>query len=712
MEGMEIPISGDFSGIDEAVAAIVAAVDRLGDRLVQVFTQTSSATQTASAATGKYANNLSDVAKASEHVGKSAETAGSGLLEMGEKAGGIGHAITGIVEGAKSIKHVANYIKSGGMAATFESIKKGASGVKNAVATMGARIKAVVSNPAFRKIAIGAIAATAAIGGTVIAVRTIRRGLDIVRNAGSSAFRSIIGGAKSAASSVGNLFARMGSAAGSGLASKMTSPFSQLASIIGAGGLLYLAVGQLKEAFNAAADFEQIEVSISQFTGSVEKAKSTIQDLAQFNLKTPFELPDLTNTTVTLMSAGIGDEAAQITKELGAVAKNGETLMELGDALAKGFSKGKFQTEELNKFLERGINLKPQFAQLLGVSGSALEKMIETGLSFNVVRTAIANMGKEGGQFFGMLERQSATVLGRISNLADAWNEARRTFMLPITDALKPILMDAADMIAGMVGSAKKLGESVRDAILTTYAVMKTGNFDQAYELGLEIAAMKAVDILTRGFRAITAFLATALPPITDALFSKITDIKFWEGVAALFRSAAAAIAAEVNRAMGKSRQGEDMDAVSEAEAALARIKIQGAGKANLDDVITRAMVAAGEAAKRAAQGPEPDGLRAAREQFGKFVDGVQGQVEELKKKGMVPPPNPVPAAKPTADSGSGDKGHAEIIADSMAKVGGGGFGVLISQAMVSQQQQSNRLLSKIVTNTAQQPAAAGSTFQ
>jgi len=160
-----------------------------------------------------------------------------------------------------------------------------------------------------------------------------------------------------------------------------------------------VAVSKLVKAGSGmAAQYETIRLTMGAYLKDLGQADTILDQIAKFSVVTPFETTGLQDATNTLLGAGIaGEEVVGVLKEISAVSKTTGQVGELADALSKGFAKGKFQTEELNKFLERGINLMPELERVTGKSGEALQKAIQKGLKFEDVRTAIANLSREGG---------------------------------------------------------------------------------------------------------------------------------------------------------------------------------------------------------------------------------------------------------------------------------------------------------------------------
>lgn len=275
--------------------------------------------------------------------------------------------------------------------------------------------------------------------------RTLRRTVNSSERAGRSMARSFI-------------------SAGTGLV-KLTSIVGGLTTAIAGVGAAAGSFRILKSAIASASEMEDLRINMEAFLGSAESANEVIKELTAFSLKTPFETEDLLEASKILAGAGIQKNLTGIAKELAAVSKNGQQLRELGDALAKGFAKGKFQTEELNKFLERGINLMPQLERVTGNSGDALTKAIQKGLRFEDVTEAIRGMSAESGQFYGLLEQRSKTTSGLISTLISGWREFQRALGEPVSDAIKPGLDILIERLKEGQDLAKQIGERLADGV-------------------------------------------------------------------------------------------------------------------------------------------------------------------------------------------------------------------------------------------------------
>lgn len=507
---------------------------------------------------------------------------------------------------------------------------------------------------------------------------------------------SIAKGIGGAISKVSSMFANM-LTGGGGLGSVL-----RLAGVAGLGMLL---TDQARGAFEAATGYEDMRVRIEQFTGSAQAAKAILDDLEKFNLATPFETPDLNQALGSLMGAGITSGASDLVKEIAAVSKDGQQLVELADAVAKGFAKGKFQTEELNKFLEKQINLKPQLENITGLSGDEFTKAVENGLKFEDVTEAIRRMSAEGGQFFGLLKRQSQTTTGVISNLVGSWNALRREFAQPILDALKPVLMGATNLITDLIPRAREMGQTVSAALLQAFAVIRSGKTLELLRAGVALAFQGGMDVLMRGLRAAIAFLFTALPPVLDAAFAKLRDLQFWQGIALLFQGIAEAFSAEITSALPGSQdwEVEAMRAQARIDQSRGGTLIGRSGGVDFGAVLTDTLGKAVTAASAQLTTPISTELKNAIGNLKTLLQSAATEAEKLKEMGKVDPPS---SSTDKKDDKKKDDEASVVrkmvkslsISTSTARIGGGGFGVMFSQPILDEQKQTNKNIQK--TNT------------
>ena len=169
--------------------------------------------------------------------------------------------------------------------------------------------------------------------------------------------------------------------------------------------------------------FQQLEVAFTTMLQSSEKADALMQQLTRTAATTPFGLEDVAQGAKQLLAYGFEAE------------KVNETLIRLGD-IAAGLSvplndlvylygttmaQGRMYTQDLNQFTNRGIPMIAELAKQFGVTESKVRELVETGkVGFPEVHKVIESLTNEGGKFGGLMEEQSKTITGQISNIEDS----------------------------------------------------------------------------------------------------------------------------------------------------------------------------------------------------------------------------------------------------------------------------------------------------
>lgn len=214
---------------------------------------------------------------------------------------------------------------------------------------------------------------------------------------------------------------------------KATQANRQMRELDRTGQSLQRTIGRLASAFamkelvskisTVRGEFQQLEVAFKTMLGSAEQADALMQQLTRTAATTPFGLEDVAQGAKQLLAYGFEAE------------KVNETLIRLGD-IAAGLSvplgdlvylygttmaQGRLYTQDLNQFTGRGIPMIAELAKQLGVAESKVKSLVEDGkVGFPEVQKAIESLTDEGGRFGGLMEAQSRTITGQISNIEDA----------------------------------------------------------------------------------------------------------------------------------------------------------------------------------------------------------------------------------------------------------------------------------------------------
>lgn len=194
----------------------------------------------------------------------------------------------------------------------------------------------------------------------------------------------------------------------------------------------------------AAADLETIGVQFEVMTGSARDAKVILAELQKFAASTPFDFPGLAKAAQTLLAYGISNEKIMpAIRALGDVSGGSQEKLErLAVAFGQTQSKGKLMAQEVNQMVENGFNPLQEISRTTGMTMKQLFKEMEDGnISADMVSAAFVSATRAGGNFFGMMDRQSQTAIGRLGVLRDSVLRAVR----PIGEALLPVVKDLAD---------------------------------------------------------------------------------------------------------------------------------------------------------------------------------------------------------------------------------------------------------------------------
>lgn len=188
-------------------------------------------------------------------------------------------------------------------------------------------------------------------------------------------------------------------------------------------GMAFSMKGLVSEVANVRGQFQQLEVAFNTMLGSADKADALMAQLVRTAAITPFDLESVAQGAKQLLAYGLKAENVN------------ETLTRLGD-IASGLSmplndlvylygttmnQGRLYTEDLNQFTGRGIPMIQELAKVFGVAESKVKELVEAGkVGFPEVQKVIENLTGEGSKFGGMMEEQSKTITGQISNIEDA----------------------------------------------------------------------------------------------------------------------------------------------------------------------------------------------------------------------------------------------------------------------------------------------------
>lgn len=173
--------------------------------------------------------------------------------------------------------------------------------------------------------------------------------------------------------------------------------------------------------------FQQTEMAFKTMLQSEEKADALMKQLIRTAAVTPFGVEDVTEGAKQLLAFNVAAEDVNKTLiGLGDVAAGmGLNLKDLVMLYGTTIAKGKMDTMDLYQFLNRGIPIADEIAKVMGLDVTnaikEVQKQIRAGkVTSDIFIQAMQSMTAEGSKFGGLMEAQSKTITGQISNIKDA----------------------------------------------------------------------------------------------------------------------------------------------------------------------------------------------------------------------------------------------------------------------------------------------------
>ncbi|SDE15251.1 tape measure protein [Riemerella columbipharyngis] len=184
-------------------------------------------------------------------------------------------------------------------------------------------------------------------------------------------------------------------------------------------------MGFTRELIRVRGEFQQIEIAFTTMLGSGEKAKALMGDMVTLAAKTPFSLQEVASGAKQLLAYQVpAKEITDTLRRMGDIAAGlGVPLNRILLVYGQVKAKGKLMGDDLRQFTEAGIPLLAELANKYRTNTAEIQAMVSAGkIGFNDVKEVLFNMTDQGGMFFNLMEKQSKSLTGQISNLQDAFD--------------------------------------------------------------------------------------------------------------------------------------------------------------------------------------------------------------------------------------------------------------------------------------------------
>ena len=170
-------------------------------------------------------------------------------------------------------------------------------------------------------------------------------------------------------------------------------------------------------------EFQQLEVALKTIVGSAEEANKLMSQLVRTAAITPFDLQGVANGAKQLLAYGVAtDEVNDTLTRLGDIAAGlSLPLNDLVMLYGTTITQGRMFTQDVRQFQGRGIPIVDELTKQFGVAKEKVGDLVTAGkVGAKEFQQAIISMTSEGSKFGGLMEAQSKTITGQISNIQDA----------------------------------------------------------------------------------------------------------------------------------------------------------------------------------------------------------------------------------------------------------------------------------------------------
>lgn len=298
---------------------------------------------------------------------------------------------------------------------------------------------------------------------------------------------------------------------------KMDASLKKIAAGIGA----YFSIQQLTQfeskVISIRSEMESLHVFFKTLAGE-QMGNELFEQLKDYELRTPMIMNDLASGAQTMLAFNIPvQEVMEHLKAIGDISMgDSEKFKSLTLAFSQMSATGKLMGQDLLQMINAGFNPLQVISQKTGKSIGELKEEMEKGaISTKMVQEAFHAAASAGGQFNGMLEAQSKTMKGALSNLEGAWQ-----YMLnDIGEAQEGFIVDSIDTAQKLIANYKQVGQIIM-GLITTYgmyraAVMVATVAEKGHSVSM--MATRASILLTQKAQAILNATMLANPYVAAA---------------------------------------------------------------------------------------------------------------------------------------------------------------------------------------------------
>lgn len=235
---------------------------------------------------------------------------------------------------------------------------------------------------------------------------------------------------------------------------------------------------------NVRGQFQQLEIAFSTILGDKAKADKLMLEVAETAAKTPFDLQGVAEGTKQLLAFGTNSEDVIGTlKMLGDIASGvSAPLNDIIYLYGTTMTQGRLFTQDLRQFQGRGIPLADELAKQFKVAKNEVGDLVTAGkVGAEEFQRAMQSLAK--GKFNNLMEAQSASITGQISNLEDS-----------VAQMFNEIGKSSEGVISSVLGGAGTIVEHYKEVgsaialLVTAYGAYKAAVIAHGVAMRINIA--------------------------------------------------------------------------------------------------------------------------------------------------------------------------------------------------------------------------------
>ena len=225
-----------------------------------------------------------------------------------------------------------------------------------------------------------------------------------------------------------------------------------------------------KKVIEVRSEMESLQKSFESLAGE-HVGRQLYEDIKQFATTTPMMMKDLAKGAQTLLGFNMeAEKIMPILRQIGDISMgDAQKFNSLTLAFAQMSSTGKLMGQDLLQMINAGFNPLVTISEKTGKSiGELKDEMAKGAITVEMVEDAFRTATAEGGKFHNMLETQSKTMKGALSNLQGAYED----MLNEIGEKQQGVMLKGIEITQKLVQNYETVGK-VLLTIIATYGTYR-----------------------------------------------------------------------------------------------------------------------------------------------------------------------------------------------------------------------------------------------